>query len=219
MCLAACSSTPARVATAEVQAPQYRPSAAAIAGTEKIIAKSEVAVSAAPTARSAQILLEDARKALAAGDTVSARRLARSAAQEAQFVVNNANVQQAKRTLSEVKSYTNLNAQQYVRLRAAENALVNNEGVPATQLLTRLNTQLEASSARYAARNKRANPNPSLIGYQQIANNPFQWPSLIRASYALIQNPSAVLPTLDKSVEMPASDTRTDADPSSEAAS
>ena len=135
------------VETAAVAAVAPEPNSATI----KMLAEAQAAVNVAGAdAGEAKILLEQARASADNGDDLGAQRLARESLIKAKNSGNDKLVALAKKELSEVKTYTNLNAQQYEKLRAAENALVNNRGESAYTLLQDLNSQLEVKVAAAA---------------------------------------------------------------------
>ena len=115
------------------------------AGTQKLIAQAELAIRRSPEASEAQRILNEATAAYNSGDNVIARRLARVAAEQAEVSGNRYYLALAKEQLEKVRGYTNLNAKQYSQLRAAENAMVNNEGLPAYRLLRQLRKELRVA--------------------------------------------------------------------------
>ena len=160
------------------------------AATQQALSEARAAVAAGGGQAEASELLAQAEAAANDGDDLAAQRFARQAISRARDVNNGRFLAQAKQQLSVTKTYTNLNAEQYERLRAAENALVNNRGEAALQLLKELNAQLAAATASYTV--VRGDSLWKIASYDEIYGNPYQWPLIYKANYRIIKNPDLI---------------------------
>ncbi len=183
--LAGCASKPP---APETKAPS--------AATTQAIADAQAAIDAAKSAGAmtseAEDLLAQAQAAAAAGDDAKAQDLAGQAKQKADDALNAYYLGKARDELAQAKQFTHLNQDQMSRLSEGEQAIDNNEGRHAYDVLSALNAELKAASMTYTV--VRGDSLWRISGRAEVYGNPYEWPLIYKANSDKIKDADLIHP-------------------------
>lgn len=99
---------------------------------------------------------------------------------------------EARRLLTQVREYTNLNANQQGRLRQAEQAIASGEGRRAADLLSALHSELSAARMNYTV--VRGDSLWRISGRSSVYGDPYQWPLIYKANADKISDADLIHP-------------------------
>lgn len=183
--LAGCASKPP---APEMKAPS--------AATTQAIADAQAAIDAAKSAGAmtsdAEDLLAQAKTAATAGDDTKAQDLAGQAKQKADEALNDFYLGKAKDELAQAKQFTHLNQDQMSRLSEGEQAISNNEGHHAYDVLSALNAELKAASMTYTV--VHGDSLWRISGRAEVYGNPYEWPLIYKANSDKIKDADLIYP-------------------------
>lgn len=137
-------------------------------------------------------LLQEAQNAADAGNDARAQDLAAQAKQAAQDAVNQCYLRMARQELDKARQFTNLNFDQKSRLNDGEQAIQNQEGRRAYNILSALNSELSAATMSYTV--VRGDSLWEIAGRQEVYNNPWEWPLIYKANSDKIRDPDLIYP-------------------------
>lgn len=150
-------------------------------------------------------LLQQARDAQESGDNATAEKLATQADQTASETVNDCYLDHAKSELAQVQAQDNLTDDQAQRLDQGQQAINNNEGKRAYEILSALNAEFGSASTTVSVV-----PGDTLWGIAAQGDtygNALEWPLIYKANSNKINDPDLIYPDQQFNVPLsPSSD-------------
>jgi nucleoid-associated protein YgaU len=137
-------------------------------------------------------LLQQARDAANSGNDAKAQDLAGQARQAVKQAVNQCYLQLAREQLSKAQTYSNLTDDQSRRLSNGKQAINNEEGRRAYDILSQLVSELKSANMSYDV--KRGDTLWGIASQGDVYNNPWEWPLIYKANANEINDPDLIFP-------------------------
>jgi nucleoid-associated protein YgaU len=137
-------------------------------------------------------LLQQARDAANSGNDAKAQDLAQQAQQAVKQAVNQCYLKLAREQLSKAQMYSNLTNDQSQRLSNGKQAINNEEGRRAYDILSQLVSELQSANMSYDV--KRGDTLWGIASQQNVYNNPWEWPLIYKANANEINDPDLIFP-------------------------
>jgi nucleoid-associated protein YgaU len=137
-------------------------------------------------------LLQQARDAASDGNDARAQDLAGQAKKAVKNAVNDCYLDLARQELSKAETYTNLSDDQQDRLDNGKDAIDNNEGRRAYEILSQLNSELSAANQSYDV--ERGDTLWGIADQSDVYGNAWEWPLIYKANSDKIKDADLIYP-------------------------